>query len=972
MAEQVNQEHEKQDHQSSLAVLMFTDIVDSTGYKDRHGSAAYDEALTRHQVMFQNLISASAESRVIDAHGDEMFARFSTASSAVDAALRFQFALSRDQDLPEPLAVRIGIHMGEILEKPDGSVVGLAIDLANRVQSLAEPRQILLTRAAYDDARQFIRHHPACCDEEELPDLQWKAHGPYRIKGLEEPVDIFEVGAEGAAPLQPPQDSEKAVRAVRPDEEENYGWRPAAGLEIPGYRGWKIEEKLGEGGYGEVWLGIQQQTMRKLAFKFCFDAERVRALNMELMSHRILLKNLGERPDIAQLVDLQLDAPPFYLVSEYSADGDLTTWAKKHGGENSVPLDVRLDVFIRACRAVAAAHGVGALHRDLKPSNILIFMQDGKPRPKIADFGISVLTEKGREQASEDTYAPSVTELSGTRSTGTGSQLYIPPEQLKFPPPEFTPQGDVYALGVMLYQLVTGDLTKPLGHGWEKEVRDPELRADIARAVDADLAHRFSSPNELADRLSRLSSRRRARRVRQWSVTGLAAALVLSIAGFLYWIDHQKQTHLNQLAGIQQVWHEMMKAADPQYSGYEQSVDSVLDACISMLDSGELDDVPQAEAEARLRIGRTLIGRSAHDKAEKQIVKARDLYTKMNEPALVAATEHYLAFLYRAQERRDESEALYRKVLAERERLLGEDHPDTALTRYELSVTLRGLNELEESHDLLVRAMADAEDWLRKQKSMSEHVNVIAIETARMYNSKARLLREMGRREDAREPLDISLERRTALLGEDHRDVLRTMSTRAWLESDLENLEDAARIQQELLEKQRAILGDDHREVAGTLYWSASVLYRMGRYDEAEEYASEALQIREEQFDDNTQAVVDARAMWARIRLKQDLHDAAALDVLRTAHEMAHDVYEDDDWEYHDIAGALGEVLCELGECHDAMPLLVAANVYMKECTRSPDWRKREADNRLLRYQEQFSEAIAHEMPPAESQSTSP
>src|SRR5262249_55238377 len=162
---------------------------------------------------------------------------------------------------------------------------------------------ILLTRSAFDSARQYVLEHPMVGGIEETPDLHWIAHGPYVMKGSADPVDIYEVGAVGLAPLRAPADSEKARRAVKPGDEDVLGWRPASGLEVPDRKGWIIQRKLGEGGFGEVWLGEHRKTREHRAFKFCFDAERLRSFKRELTLFRLLRDVQGARDDIAHLYE---------------------------------------------------------------------------------------------------------------------------------------------------------------------------------------------------------------------------------------------------------------------------------------------------------------------------------------------------------------------------------------------------------------------------------------------------------------------------------------------------------------------------------------------------------------------------------------------------------------------------------------------------------------------------------------------
>ena len=179
-----------------------------------------------------------------------------------------------------------------------------------RSRGVALPRRRwtdLLTRFPFDESRHFIREHPAVAGKT-MPPLRWLAHGPYLIEGRDEPLEIFEVGADGLAPLVAPADSEKAKRAIRPGEEETLGWRPAVGLEIPGRTGWHLTERLGAGGFGEVWVGEHAKLHQRRAFKFCFDDERLRALKREVTLVR-LLAALGERETLFKSTAQARDPP---------------------------------------------------------------------------------------------------------------------------------------------------------------------------------------------------------------------------------------------------------------------------------------------------------------------------------------------------------------------------------------------------------------------------------------------------------------------------------------------------------------------------------------------------------------------------------------------------------------------------------------------------------------------------------------
>lgn len=525
-----------------LTVLLFTDIAGSVELQQRLGTEAYTRVVARHDALIQLAFEQSGTPPVIlKETGDGVLAKFVTASDAVNAALRIQALFAHEEWQIAKLQVRIGIHLGQVTEMPeeitgDRRAVGMAINLASRVMNLAEPGQILTTRSVFDDARQFISAHPPIGDETfRIPKLQWPAHGRYRFKGYDTPVDIFEVGAEGIAPFKAPTGDAKAERAVVADEEATLGWRPGAGLVIPRRKDWVVIRKIGVGGSGEVWLIEHKTTKEQRAFKFCFDAQRLQSFKRELTMFRLLRDALGKRKDIASLYEVSVEEPPFYLESEFVETGNLAEWAQSQGGIKEVAMASRLKLLASIARAADAAHSVGIIHKDIKPSNILIAVEAGEILPRLTDFGIGQLASTSEIHRLDITQAGFTGEIdcSGD-STLAGTQLYFPPEYLVGAEPSV--QGDVYALGVILYQLVTGDLSKPLGSGWQRDIDDHLLREDIERCVDMDPRRRFASAQSLAERIASLDERRvvaKAEEQRQFLAVRRRRLLILTGAGMV-------------------------------------------------------------------------------------------------------------------------------------------------------------------------------------------------------------------------------------------------------------------------------------------------------------------------------------------------------------------------------------------------------------------------------------------------------
>ncbi|MBW7906953.1 MAG: protein kinase [Phycisphaerae bacterium] len=488
-------EAQVQDASTQLAVLMFTDVAGSVELKTRLGARSYERLIARHDALFAQVLKQSARAAILNDMGDGYLTRFDTPAEGVLAAIRFQRALKNEAWGSSPVLVRIGLDIGQITYLKEGErtrIVGLPVDTAARFMGLAQPGQTLLTRTVFENARQYLRTFD---DDPQGPvELRWNAYGYYAFKGLEDPLEVFEVGLPGLSPLTPPPDSDKALRVATAGGDPD--WRPAAEQEVPGRRGWVLKRKLGEGGFGEVWLARHRRTSDERVFKFCFDEQKLESLRREAALFRLIRDKLGNRSDIARLHELEIEQPPYFLECEYSEHGSLLDWVKRQGGLERVPLPVRLDLVARAARATHAAHSVGILHKDIKPANILIYQtEDGQPRPKLADFGIGEVTERATHTGMQTAgWATTIGRSSGLRYTGT--QMYTPPEVQAGE--RFTACGDVYALGVLLYQLAAGDLHRPMGQGWQRYISDARLADLIARCVDVDPQQRLQSAEALA------------------------------------------------------------------------------------------------------------------------------------------------------------------------------------------------------------------------------------------------------------------------------------------------------------------------------------------------------------------------------------------------------------------------------------------------------------------------------------------
>lgn len=277
------------------------------------------------------------------------------------------------------------------------------------------------------------------------------------------------------------------------------------GHPVPGRRDFILERLLGRSAEHEVWCAHHCQTGELRVYKFCIEGIRVAGLKREASFARLLHDTLGPRDDLVHLIDWNFAEAPYYLESEYGGIS-LREWADDGKVLAALEPGSRLGLFLQIVDAVAAAHSVGVLHKDLKPSNVLVKPRTDGWQLQIADFGSGRLLEPDRLSALGLSRLGFT--LTHPSSEGDGSTLlYMAPELLSGAPA--TVQSDVYALGLMLYQLVTGDLTRPLVPGWDRNIDDPLLRADIAHATDVDPTRRTASAAQLADAIRSLATRRR-------------------------------------------------------------------------------------------------------------------------------------------------------------------------------------------------------------------------------------------------------------------------------------------------------------------------------------------------------------------------------------------------------------------------------------------------------------------------------
>jgi non-specific serine/threonine protein kinase len=259
----------------------------------------------------------------------------------------------------------------------------------------------------------------------------------------------------------------------------------------------------------EVWLARHQRAGELRVYKFAQDAQNLGALKREATLYQLLRAALGDRDDLSRITDWNFDTPPFFLECEYGGES-LLEWAESRDRLAALSLAQRLDLFLRIADTVSAAHSVGVLHKDLKPSNVLIEERPNSVlRVRVADFGSGWVMEPNRLEELGITQLGMTSSPNVASDSGTSTPLYVAPELVEGGSP--TVQSDLFALGLILYQVVIANLRKPMASGWEHELDDELLVADIKAATDGDPARRLESVAALTQRLRQLEVRRETR-----------------------------------------------------------------------------------------------------------------------------------------------------------------------------------------------------------------------------------------------------------------------------------------------------------------------------------------------------------------------------------------------------------------------------------------------------------------------------
>ncbi|MGJ8670501.1 MAG: protein kinase domain-containing protein [Oceanococcus sp.] len=462
--------------------------------------------------------------------------------------------------------------------------------------------------------------------------------------GLIETVKGF--GYRLAAPVSVDGDEQQAPPRLQLKAGDNPPNRPQ----------WILKRSMAVGGQADVWLAQQQDKAAETkyrVFKFASDHRGVLALKRELAINRLLRDASNEQAGLLWLDDWDFETQPAFVTSPYIVGGDLAHWAQEQGGLKQVPLTVRLELAAQCADALAVAHAAGVFHKDLKPGNVLIDTQGDLLQARLCDFASGTVLDREHLRKYLLTLQQTTQSIASI-DEGSGSLMYIAPEVLRGE--SVTAQADIYALGILIYQLVIGSFREPLSAGWESRIEDELLRQDIADCAHGDLQKRLDNAAVIAQRLRTLAQRRQSliqqreeqarvsalqeqvrltRQRRPWLfgvvaslLAGLLVAVVLAIQLRSALTESTRQVAIAS-AVSDFLQKDFIALASPQESGQPTATVAEVLGLAEHRVGQRFEGQPLMEASVRRAIGDAWFGLSEGKKAEAQHRKALALLEPM-------------------------------------------------------------------------------------------------------------------------------------------------------------------------------------------------------------------------------------------------------------------------------------------------------------------------------------------------------
>ncbi|RMH24980.1 MAG: hypothetical protein D6693_09435 [Planctomycetota bacterium] len=667
----------------------------------------------------------------------------------------------------------------------------------------------------------------------------------------------------------------------------------AAWSDLPEIEGYDLIDMLGKGGMGVVYEAYQRSTGRRVAIKVMLGTAAASETGRRRFEREVELIARLQHPGVVSIIDSGVHKRRWFYVMEY-VDGVPLDEALTPG--ECDPREA-LEVVARVCDAVEYAHQRGVLHRDLKPSNILL---DAMGQPRLLDFGLA----KSFDPQSKMGLDVSLSEPGQI----LGTLAFMPPEQSRGRYDEISARTDVYSLGAIAYELITGRLPCAMEGSLSEILRrieevDPaapsSLRPGLSRDVDAVLLKalekapegRYASPAELAEDIRRFLSDRpvRARRTgpvaragrwmrrnRLATRVGAVALVVVVVVSALAAVKivgaYRARLDQSELQEQTAAWLSQTLAQLSPDSGYFQqtmTLEQQNDAHAARLAS---DPPAREEVAAAVHsfVGRNYLQLRAFDKAERHDRAAVEILRRAHRaphPDLAEAIHNLAAALWWKGEYAN-AEPLYREALAMRRELFGPDSLEVADTTNHLAACLDRLDRDDEAERLYREALRIRRAALAQTPGDREPI-------AASLNNLGTFLLSRGEAEQAEPIFRESLGLIESLRGPDDRRVGAVLTNLAECLTDQNRPDEAEPLLRRAIEIYTLRLGDDNTSLAMALYELARVHAARGSWDEARGEAARSLAIRRRKLPAGHPLISDSLELLGLAALKSGDPDAA-------------------------------------------------------------------------------------------------
>lgn len=636
-----------------------------------------------------------------------------------------------------------------------------------------------------------------------------------------------------------------------------------AELPGPGSRisAFTLIEPLASGGMGTIWIAEQDSPRRRVALKLLRSAASSPDMVRRFQYEAEVLARL-RHPGIAQIYEAGLEGDmPWFAMELIDGASDLLSYVE----EEQVGLRRRLVLVLRICEAVHYGHQHGVIHRDLKPGNLLV---DREGHARVIDFGVARATD------SRETQHTQVGEVVGTLR-------YMSPEQLDSDPHNIDTRSDVYSMGVVLYELLTGqapfDLEGRSLTQIARIVRDvapprpsqrrPGLPRDldwvVLRAMEKEPERRYASASEMAADLGRFlsnepvlagppSSWYRCVKFVRRNRTGVAAAVVilLLLIGALIHARYQRDVAEEEAAKATAVADFMVglfASPDPAQLGRDVKVVDVLGRADEMsVDS--LGKYPGVESLLRNTLGSLYHNLGLLEESEQQLGRAYELRREeygADDPQTLK-TLASLGLVRLGLSHPAEAEAALTEAYEAQMRILGEDHLETLRTLNSLAMLKHRSTQFDEAEQLYRRSI----------ELHSRTLGPDDLYTLTAQSNLAALFMETRRLDEAEEILVPILESLHDTVGPEHPRTIHVIDGLAGLRLQQGNFAEARELMTRALDIRRQMFAPEHPDLLNAVGNLGVLHHFAGEYADAERLMRECMETRKRAFPPGDAATV--------------------------------------------------------------------------------------------------------------------